>query len=398
MVHQSVFKDESKLDINYLPTFMVHRDRESRLLMEFFSFLTHCPERMSQRVIVTGEVGTGKTALCQTFGKNLNAEMGRKGIAFRYIHINCREFRGNLAQILHQAVTVFQPNFPSRGYSAGEILKTLLQVLEEEQIFVILALDEFDSLIEKEGSDAVYELTRLQEMHQGQTRRVSFIFIQRNLDALKNLDDSSQSTLQRNIINLERYGKDPLRDILNDRVELAFEFCTVSEDVVGLIAELASTETGNARFGIELMWRAGKYADAQDSEMVEPECVRQAVSAIIPKIKRSELGIIRKKKKMLLLAIARFFKENKETHVTLTEIEESYNVICEEYEEVPFSHTQLWKYLQRFTQIGLIRTEIGNMDNSRGRTTMISLPAIPAAELEHELYTLLKEEYRWHGD
>jgi Cdc6-like AAA superfamily ATPase len=102
--------------------------------------------------------------------------------------------------------------------------------------------------------------------------------------------------------------------------------------------------------------------------------------------------------KMLLLAIARFFKENKETHVTLTEIEESYNVLCEEYEEAPFSHTQLWKYLQRFTQIGLIRTEIGNMDNSRGRTTMISLPAIPAAELEHELYTLLKEEYRWHGD
>ncbi len=391
MSHQSVFKDESKLDINYLPTRMPHRDRENRLLMEFFSFLTRYPDRMAQRVIVTGEVGTGKTALCQTFGKNISIEVGKKGIKFRYIHVNCREYRGNLAPILHQAVTVFQPNFPARGYSAEEILKTLLQVLEEEQAFVILALDEFDSLIEKEGSDAVYKLTRLQEMQQGKPQRISFIFIQRDLSPLKALDDSARSTLQRNIVSLERYGKEPLTDILNDRVKLAFELAAVPEDVVGLIAELAATETGNARFGIELLWRSGKYADAQDSERVEPEFVRQAVSAIIPTVKRSELGGLGLHEKMLLLAVARFFKENKEAFATLAEIEEAYGVICEEYEEKPYSHTQLWKYLQRFASLGIVKTEVGAA-SSRGRSTMVSLPAVPAGELEHELSTLLAME------
>ncbi|MCL2642094.1 MAG: AAA family ATPase [Candidatus Bathyarchaeota archaeon] len=393
MTHQSVFRDESKLDINYLPARMFHRDRESRLLMEFFSFLTRCPDRMSQRVIVTGEVGTGKTVLCQTFGKNISIEVGKKGIKFRYIHVNCREYRGNLAHVLHQAVTVFRSNFPSRGYSAGEILQVFLQVLEEEQVFVILALDEFDSLIEKEGSDAVYELTRLHEMHQGKPQRVSFIFIQRNLLSFRVLDDSSQSTLQRNIVNLERYGKESLRDILDDRVKLAFEIATVSEDVVCLIAELSSAETGNARFGIELLWRSGKYADAQDAECVEPECVRQAVSTIIPTVKRSELNGLGLHEKMLLLAVARHFKENKDAFATLTEVEEAYTVICEEYEEKSYSHTQLWKYLQRFTQMGLVKTEVGSV-TSRGRSTMISLPTIPAGELERELYILLKMEHR----
>jgi len=393
MSHHSVFKDESKLDINYLPTRMFHRDRESRLLMEFFSFLTRCPDRMSQRVIVIGEVGTGKTVLCQTFGKSISLEVGKKGIKFRYIHVNCREYRGNLSQILHQAVTVFQPNFPARGYSAGEILKALLQVLEEVQVFVILALDEFDSLVEKEGSDAVYELTRLQEMQQGKSQRISFIFIQRDLSAFKVLDDSSQSTLQRNIIRLERYDKEPLIDILNDRVRGAFEIATVTEDVVSLVAVLAASESGNARFGIELLWRAGKYADAQDAKRVEPECVRQAVSAIIPTFKRSELGGFGLHEKMLLLAVARFFKESKEAFVTLTEIEETYAVICEGYDVQPYSHTQLWKYIQRFTQIGIIKTEVGSTA-SRGRSTLISLPAVPAGELEHELYTLLKLEFR----
>jgi cell division control protein 6 len=388
---QSVFKDESKLDINYLPPCLPHRDRENRLLIEFFSFLTRCPDRMSQRVIVTGEVGTGKTALCQTFGKNISIEAGKKGIKFRYIHINCREYRGNLSQVLQQVVATFQPNFPMRGFSAGELLKILLQVLEEAQLFVLLTLDEFDSIIEKEGSDAVYILTRLPEMQRDKPMRISFIFIQRNLVSLKNLDDSAQSTLQRNIVNLERYSKEPLIDILDDRINWAFEIAVVPEDVVELIAELASAEKGNARFGIELLWRSGKYADAQDAERVEPECVRQAISGIIPTVKRSELCNLGLHEKMLLLAIARFFKENKEAFVTLAEIEGAYTVICEEYAEQPYSHAQLWKYLYYFTQIGIITTEVGST-GSRGRSTIISLPSIPASELEHELYMLLTME------
>jgi cell division control protein 6 len=372
---------------------MIHRDYENRLLMEFFSFLTRCPGRMAQRVIVTGDVGTGKTALCQFFGKNISIDVGKKGIKFRYVHVNCREYRGNLSQILHQAVTVFQPNFPIRGFSAEEILKVLLQVLEEEQVIIILALDEFDSLIEKEGSDTVYKLTRLQEMQQDKIQRISFIFIQRNLDSLKNLDDSTQSTLQRNIVNLERYGNDSLIDILNDRVKLAFELATVSEDVISLIAELAATETGNARFGIELLWRSGKYADAKDAQQIEPECVRQAISTIMPTVKRSELDELGIHEKMLLLAVARFFKENKEAYGTLVEIEEAYTVICEEYNEEPYSHTQLWKYIQHFKQMSIIATSIGSM-SSRGRSTLISLPTIPAGELERQLCGLLLGSFR----
>ena len=165
-----------------------------------------------------------------------------------------------------------------------------MQILDEEKASMILTLDEFDSLIEKEGSDAVYKLTRLQEMRQGKPQRISFIFIMRDLKALEQLDESARSTLQRSIISLERYGKPQLIDILNDRVSMAFELGAVEEDVVDLIAELAFKETGNARFGIELLWRAGKYADAEELEQVEAECVRIAVSNIIPGMRRSDLA------------------------------------------------------------------------------------------------------------
>jgi cell division control protein 6 len=359
--------------------------------MEFFSFVTHCPERMAQRVIITGDVGTGKTVLAQHFGATLTSEANRRGVKFRYIHINCREFRGNLLQIVHQALTAFRPTYPARGYSEEEILLALMQVLDEEQVSVVLTLDEFDSIIEKEGSDAVYKLTRLQEMRHGKPQRLSFIFIMRNLKVVEQLDASSKSTLQRSIISLERYGKQQLIDILNDRVAIAFEPSALEEDIVALIAELALKETGNARFGIELLWRAGKYADSNDAEMVEAECVRLAVSSIIPSVRRSDLASLGLHQKLFLLAVARFFKENDQAYASLTKVEKAYEIVCEELNEKPNSHTQIWNYAQYLSSLGIIKIEVTS-STTRGRLTQVSLPSIPAVELEKELSADLTQQ------
>jgi cell division control protein 6 len=289
---------------------------------------------------------------------------------------------------LHHAVTFFRPNYPTRGYSAEEVLTVLMQVLDEENAFIILTLDEFDSLIEKEGSDAVYKLTRLQEMRQGKPQRLSFIFILRDLKALEKLDASARSTLQRSIINLERYVKEQLVDILNDRVSMAFELGAVQEDVVDLIAELAFKETGNARFGIELLWRAGKYADAQEAGRVEPECVRMAVSSIIPSLRRTELSGLGLHEKLFLLAVARYFKDTEQAYALLSQLEKTYAVICEEFGVEPNNHTQLWNYTQFLSSIGALTVEVAT---TRGRSTQVSL-SIPASELEKELSSSLEVE------
>ena len=388
--YQSVFKDEAKLDINYVPRRLPHREKEYRLLMEFFSFLLRFPKRMAQRVIITGEVGTGKTALVQRFGANITSEANKRSINLRYVHVNCREYRGKLFLVLQHALAVFRPNFPRRGYSSEELLGSLVQVLDEENAYMILTLDEFDSFIDQEGSEAVYKLTRMQEMRAGQPQRMSLIGIMRDLKAIEQLDASAKSTLQRNVISLELYPKDQLIDILNDRVEIAFEPSTVPEDVVDLVAELAVSESGNARFAIELLWRAGKYTDAEDLSSVAPECVRKAVSSIIPTIRRSELASLGFHEKLFLLGAARVFKGSQRTYAWLSEIEEGYAVVCEEFDEDPHSHTQLWKYTQLFSALGILKTEV-MATGKRGRSTRVSLPSVPACELEKELSAALEE-------
>jgi cell division control protein 6 len=385
-----VFKDETKLDINYIPRRLPHREKEHRLLMEFFSFLLKFPEKMTQRVIITGEVGTGKTALAQRFGADTTLEANKRGVNFRYVHVNCREYRGKLFLILQHAVSVFRPNFPKRGYSAEEALETLMQSLDEENAYMVLALDEFDTLIEREGSEAVYKLTRLQEMRPAKPQRISLVTIIRDLKSTEKLDASTRSTLQRNVIHLDRYSANQLTDILNERVATAFERSAVPEDVVALVATLAVSESGNARFAIELLWRAGKYADAEDLDSVVPECVRKAVSSIIPSVRRSELISLGFHEKLFLLGAARVFKGSQRTYASLSEIEEGYAVVCEEFEEKPHSHTQLWKYLQLLSALGILKAEVA-VAGTRGRSTRVSLPAVPAYELEKELSVALEK-------
>lgn len=386
--YRSVFRDETKLDISYVPHKLPHRDRELRLLNEFFSFILQFPGKMAQRVMITGDVGTGKTVLSQRFGADITHEANKLGINLRYIHVNCREYRGSLFLVLHHTVSVFHPTFPRRGYSAEELLRILLQVLDQENAYVILTLDEFESLVEREGTEAVYKLTRLQEIRQNRPQRLSLICILRNLRVIERLDVSTRSTLQSNVIRLDKYSKEQIIDILRDRVFLAFKPLTVSEDTVSLIAELAFSEGGNARFGIELLWRAGKYADAEDLSTVTPECVRKAVSSVIPAVRKSELDSLGFHERLLLLGIARLFKEGQEAYISLVEAEQVYTVVCEEYDTQPHSHTQLWKYLQTLSAVGIVKTEVSGT-GSRGRSTLIYLPRIPARDLEKELSELL---------
>ena len=383
----TVFKDESKLDINYVPSWLSHRDSQLNLLMRFFQFAVESPGQMAQRALIVGNVGTGKTALAKLFGLKIMQMAQGKQIKLRYVHINCRERRGSLFMILQQVVLEFYPHFPKRGYSSEELLQTLMQVLDEQNVFVILVLDELEALIENEGADALYKLTRVNESRLKSAQRLSLVGVLRRLEPLSALDESTKSTLQRNVIFLQDYSKNQLRDILAARVTLAFKKDAVLEDSLDLIAELAEKEGGNARYGIELLWRAGKYADVSGVSEVVPECVRHASSSVYP-VQKDAVFSLGLHEQLFLLGLARRFKKSKESYLTMGEAEEAYRIVCEEYGEKPRRHTQLWKYVNDLSTADLVKAKVSS-EGLRGKTTLVSLPYVSAAELERELSTRL---------
>jgi len=81
----SVFKDESKLDINYVPPRLLHRGSQFNLLDQFFRFAIESPGKMTQRVLILGKIGTGKTVLSQHFGLNAMKEAEKRNINLNYV-------------------------------------------------------------------------------------------------------------------------------------------------------------------------------------------------------------------------------------------------------------------------------------------------------------------------
>jgi cell division control protein 6 len=391
--YSSVFKDESKLDINYVPPHLLHRKLQLNLLNQFFRFAIESPGKMTQRALIMGHIGAGKTVLSQHFGLNITKEAKQRNINLNYIHINCRECKGSLFMILQRTIMKFIPNFPRRGYSAEELLQALMQILDEKDAYLILTLDELESLVQNEGSDPLYNLSRIQEDRINAPKRLSLICILRQPEHLENLDPSTRSTLQRNIIQLREYSESQLEDILDDRVNLAFRDGTVPHQTMNLIAELGKSEGGNARYAIELLWRAGKYADASELQEVLPECVRNAVVSVYPVVRRDIIPEFGLHEKLFLLGVARHFKQTDSAYMSMGDAEDAYALACEEYGEKQRGHTQIWKYVQALSVSGIIETMVSGV-GQRGKTTLISLPRVPASDLEQEISKLLSQEGR----
>ena len=376
---RSILKNEGALSIDYVPVSLPYREEKLRVLAQLFRFTLENPGSMNQRVLITGNIGTGKTAVSQRFGMDLMKTAKSRKINLKYLHVNCRECRGSLFLILKKALGEFMPSFPQRGYSSEELLQIFTDILDKEDVFVILALDELESLIRVEGTTPIYNLTRFQEGRLDKPMRLSLICILRQPEYLKRLDSSTIGTLQQNIVEMEPYSVEQLAGILDDRVALAFRQGTVPDEPIRFIAELAST-TGDARYAIELLWRSAKYTDLEAKRELEPEHVRKAVSAVYPTIRGDYVRTLSRQERIVLLAIARALESSSSAYVTMGEIEAVYRVVCEELRETPRAHTQLWKCVRELSSSGTIEAKKSGK-GVRGRTTMVGLSMTPASAM-----------------
>ena len=386
----TVFKDETPLSLEYMPRRLLHRDAQMRFLTQLFRFSVENPFSTSQRVLITGDVGTGKTVLSQRFGADLVKAAKNRKINLQYSHVNCREAKGSLFMIIKRVLTQFEPEFPKRGFAPEELLHTLMDVLDDKNMHLILALDELENLIRTEGTNPIYNLTRIQEERVGKPIRLSLICILREQEYLQKLDKSTVDTLQRNIVKLDKYSSLQLIEIIRDRAELAFKENTVSDEALQLIAGIGE-QSGDARYSIELLWRAGKYTDSENAKHVSTEHVRKAAGSVYPTLRGEYISALSSHEKYMLLALARVLGESQEAYASIGAVEREYKAVCEEYDDEPRKHTQIWKYARGLSAIGIIAASKSG-EGVRGKTTLLGLQSIPASTMREQLETALTSE------
>jgi len=384
----TVFLNEGPLSLEYVPSRLPHREDKLGFLIQLFRFALEKPGSMSQRVLITGDVGTGKTVLCQRFGLDIAKAAKNRKVNLHYVHVNCRENKGSLFLIMKRALEKLSPEFPKRGFAPEELLQVLMDILDDQNAHLILALDELESLIQTEGSTPIYTLTRIQEERPGAPMRLSLVCILREPAYLDKLDPSTIGTLQRNFVRLEKYSANQLEAIISDRVELAFKEGAVPEATVAFLADVAGS-SGDARYAIELLWRAGKYADSESSRTVSVEYVRKAIASVYPAMRTDYIAALSIHEKLLLLALSRLLIERDAAYVSMGEVEREYQAACDEFNEEPRQHTQVWKYARALSSIGVISAQKSG-EGMRGRTTLLGLAQVPASTMQESLEAALE--------
>ena len=382
----SLFLDEGKLDINYVPDRLPYREKELSLLSQLFLTLITNPNSISRKILITGRTGIGKTVTIKVFGEMLKEASIKRNICIKYIHVNCRKERTSY-KVLIKIIRLINKNFPKRGYSPQDLLEILLDLLNQQNIHILIVLDELSYLINK-GEDLLYLLTRINDDSTNVQQRVSIIGIVRDLSCLNNLDYSTISTMQRNIIKFSNYSRKQIFGILKYRTQLSLKENVLSKDLINMIVE-STYSIGDIRYGLNIIWKATKIAESRNLKVIDNECVRLGSQELVPFSTLDILKYMSSQKLFFLLAMIKGLQISNNTDISFLEISKRYHIICENLGLNPRSSSQLWNYLQEFKRESIVLINVLS-EKIKGRRAMIQIPEINLLNLEKIIIEILR--------
>ncbi|MEM1644195.1 MAG: cell division control protein Cdc6, partial [Desulfurococcaceae archaeon] len=133
---KSVFRGKESLTPEFLPEKLPHREEQLRELVAMFKHLAISPGSFSQKVLLVGSVGTGKTVTARIFGRDFTRALFKQGLSVKYVHINCHRNR-QLYNIVLDIARQMNVLLPNRGLSAWEMYLAILNHLDETNSYAI---------------------------------------------------------------------------------------------------------------------------------------------------------------------------------------------------------------------------------------------------------------------
>ena len=371
---------------DYVPEMLVGREDLQGQLASLFSTIGH-PEGTG-RAIVTGPVGSGKTALVKRFCDDVIRHVADKR-NIKYVHVNCRN-ASTASRVMQKIVQDLDPGHPDRGLGVGELLTSLRRMLQGDNSHIIVVLDEVDHLLRQSGDDIIYKLMRIDE-DGNRAGTLSAILISQE-QVLDWLENAVISRLGRsNHIRVPPYDESGLLKIATQRRDIGLVTGTCPDEILNLISQ-AAAPSGDARQAIELLEGAAKRAESSGRSSIEPKDVQKTVVTLPNNVDSMNIEELPSHAMLILLGLCRRLK--KKENVTSGEAEKLYHVVCEEYDQDPKGHTTFWKHLKRLAQEDIIVSKTAKSDVGRGRTQHISMPHMLPSDVARRLETLIPTRLR----
>ena len=368
----SLIKNRKILTIDYIPERLQFRDIELTTIAKTLS--VSLKGSRPSNLLLFGKPGTGKTAVIKSVVKRLQQRSKDMTIKIDIPFINAKS--ANTAyKVLYEIAENMGINKTDNknkvyftGLSLGEATNRILDFIISKKLHVIFVIDEIDSLVDKNGDDILYNFTRANE-NISTDGFISLIGISNSLTFKDKLDPRVRSSFSEEEVVFNPYRINELREILLDRVKLAFNNNTITTGAINLCAAIAGKDNGDARKAIDLLRVAAEIAEIEKDLKVNEKHIRLAQDKIE---KDTNYEIIKNSTihtKLVLLSIAQSKIGN------TGDVYSIYSTLCKNMNNEILTQRRITQIISELDQLGLISTNIINQGRyGRSQKMHLSVP------------------------
>ncbi|MFB6244348.1 MAG: Cdc6/Cdc18 family protein [Halobaculum sp.] len=394
-----IFRDEDVLRDSHQPETLRERDRE---LEEYQSALKPVIKGARPRnIFIYGQTGVGKTIATTMIMERLQIDQREyDGLDVEVVQVVCKNLK-NSYQAAVKLVNQFRDSenkIPMTGYPPDSVYGFLWEHLREvDATHVLFVLDEVDSI----GSDdqILYQLPRANDNGNVPVdeTKVGVVGISNKFTFRDNLSARVKDSLCDEEIHFPPYNADQLRNILSQRAERAFLDGVLSEDVVPLAAAMAGQESGSARQGLKLLYKAGDLARKNDDQRVTEEHVREAEPKVKESQVRNELESIPTQSHLTLYSLLLLERQD-QLPAKSSEIYDVYEIIAERADASVKTARTIRDRLSQLKLKGFLDTEEYNEGSQGGSYYLYEFGDIRPDVVEEVLQSVDRLEELFHAD
>ena len=384
---KSLFRNKAVLQSNFNPQQIPHREDQIKSLATILA-----PSLRGEKpsnVFIYGKTGTGKTLVAQHTVDQLAAVAKGREVPVVPIYLNCKMKKVADTQyrlIAHITRENFNENLPVTGLPTEEIYAAFLRAVDTKKQILILILDEIDQLMDKEGDDMLYNLTRINtELKNAQ---ISIIGISNNANFITMLDPRVKSSLSQEEMFFPPYNALQIQDILKQRAAEAFAPGAIVAGVVEKCAAFAARDHGDARRAIDLLRVAAELAERSSVSKVTTAHLDQAES----KIETDRIfEILKTQPQQYQAALYAIYSicSKKKDQVFTGEVYDLYQGLCGKVGLRPLTQRRISDIVGELDMLGIINAKVISKGRY-GRTREISVSTTD--ELTPQVLQALSEE------
>ncbi len=367
----SIFRNANALSPHYVPQILPFRDAQIKNVMNLVS--PALKNQKPKNLFIYGKTGTGKTCTVKHVMHKFNIMNSNSSMSY----INCRIYNSRY-RLMHKLLKQYMPSMDKAGFGLPYFYEKLIELLNQGKQIVVV-LDEIDMV--KDLDELIYTLTRINdEINDG---GLTLLGISNRLSFKNELDPRSKSSLYENELIFPPYSSPQLTHILEQRISIGFAENSVERSAINLAAAITAQESGDARYALKLLSKAGEMAEYNKSELVTDKEVELARKKVDIDLMQEAIASLPEHHQLVLYASAilsssggqysRLGEDPKfEGFLFSGEVYDQYSKLCAEFNKKPRTTRWFREYLNDLEMLGLITSKVSSK-GIRGHATLIRL-------------------------